>query len=102
MQRQMTTSIPFAGCFTDADDVRLAFIGIADDSQSSFLEGAAKAPPVIRSAYDGNAFNATTESGVDLSASVNDRGDLRPGKSWEQRAAWYRKRLEEVWRSART
>lgn len=90
----MPKMIPFAGCFTDDDSVSdLVFLGIADDTQSSYLHGCAKAPDVIRSAYDGSCFNATTESGVDLEESVSDLGDSYPADDWEHSARNYRERL---------
>jgi agmatinase len=79
-------TIPFAGCFTSnsalEQDPRLAFIGLPDDSQSSFLQGAAAAPQAIRDAFDGRCYNSTTESGVDLAGAVKDLGNVRPGPDW--------------------
>jgi len=98
----MTKPIPFAGCFTDEDDgSELVFLGLADDTQSSFLRGCADAPEAIRRAYDGNCFNATTESGVDLEASVCDLGDSQPGVDWESSAHTYRARLEALFAAGR-
>lgn len=85
----MSAVIPFAGCFAAAGPTPWAFLGIADDTQSSFLRGSADAPDCIRRAYDGRCFNATTESGVDLTRSVTDRGDLKPRSDWPTSAADY-------------
>jgi len=86
--------IPFAGCFADTDEargrVRLVFVGLPDDSQSSFRRGCARAPERIRLAYDGNCYNASTEAGVDLSGAVADLGDLASGDSWEATTRRYR------------
>jgi agmatinase len=94
----MQEPIPFAGLFAKQPGARTpwAFVGIADDSQSSFLRGPADAPDCIRRAYDGRCYNATTESGIDLSSSVTDLGDLKPRRTWEQSAAAYRARIEEI------
>lgn len=85
--------IPFAGCFTTEakkqDANRLVFVGLPDDSQSSFRRGSAKAPQRIRWAYDGNCYNSTTESGVDLVGAVTDLGDLPSKSSWELTARSY-------------
>ncbi|HXV63809.1 MAG TPA: arginase family protein [Vicinamibacteria bacterium] len=78
------------------------FLGIADDTQSSFLRGAAAAPDAIRRAYDGRCFNATTESGIDLSARVVDDGNLRPGDSWPASAREYERRVKEILQSGDT
>ena len=90
------TFIPFAGCLsTNAPtETRLAFIGIPDDSQSSYRWGCSRAPSLIRSAYDGRCFNATTESGVDLTESVLDLGDLEPRDTWDSSAHLYRETVE--------
>ncbi len=100
----MQEPIPFAGLFTKRSDARTpwAFLGIADDSQSSFLRGPAEAPECIRRAYDGRCYNATTESGVDLSSSVTDLGDLKPRRAWEASAREYRARIEEILREGFT
>lgn len=92
----MTTTapiIPFAGCFTrdpqKQNEARLVFVGLPDASQSSFHRGSAAAPQRIRSAYDGNCYNSTTESGIDLADTVADLGDLPSKSSWELTARSY-------------
>jgi agmatinase len=94
----MQEPVPFAGLFPKRKDARTpwVFLGICDDTQSSFLRGAAEAPERIRRAYDGRCYNATTESGVDLEASVADLGDLKPRSSWEASAREYRGRVAEI------
>ena len=94
----MQELIPFAGLFTKKTDARppWVFLGICDDTQSSFLHGPADAPDCIRRGYDGRCFNATTESGVDLASSVTDLGDLKPRSTWEASAREYRARVEEI------
>jgi agmatinase len=94
----MQEPIPFAGLFTKRPEARTpwAFVGIGDDSQSSFLRGPADAPDCIRRAYDGRCYNATTESGVDLTSAVTDVGDLKPRRTWGESAASYRARIEEI------
>jgi len=53
-------------------------LGIPFDANSSWLRGAAGAPPIIRVAFGSYASNSTTETGVDLSAddAYCDAGDL--------------------------
>ena len=53
-------------------------LGIPLDHNSSFLRGPAQAPPLIRAAFHSDAWNKTTETRVDLSASgiFEDAGDL--------------------------
>ncbi|MFQ5709998.1 MAG: agmatinase [bacterium] len=88
------SSQPFAGCFASDENTRvslpLVFVGLPDDSQSSFRRGSAKAPARIRAAYDGYCYNATTEAGVDLQGKVADFGDMLSEESWQQTAASYR------------
>ena len=50
-------------------------IGIPYDASSSFLRGAAAAPPLIRAALRSPAGNSYTENGADLST-LADAGDL--------------------------
>jgi arginase len=58
---------------------RVALLGICYDGSSSFLRGAAAAPPVIRQALWSEAGNPWTELGIDLSAAaLDDEGDLVP------------------------
>ncbi len=81
-------AIPFAGCF--GADARAAgfrgpvFVGLPDDSQSSYLTGSAGAPEVIRAAYDGRCYNSTSESGVDLAGKVADFGDISAEDCFEK------------------
>ena len=59
---------------------RLAVIGFCYDENSSFMKGAADAPPQIRAALRSEAWNLTSESGVDLGAENTffDAGDIEP------------------------
>jgi agmatinase len=56
----------------------IALLGIPHDSNSSFLRGAAAAPPNIRRELWSEANNSWTESGIDLSlpGCLRDQGDL--------------------------
>jgi arginase len=58
---------------------RLALIGIPFDDYSSFLKGAAKAPPLIREALYSFATNLWTETGIDLGQpdTFFEAGDLK-------------------------
>ncbi|HEY7700539.1 MAG TPA: arginase family protein, partial [Vicinamibacteria bacterium] len=99
----MQEPVPFAGLFSKTDArTPWVFLGICDDTQSSFLHGPADAPECIRRAYDGRCYNATTESGVDLASSVKDLGDLKPRSTWEASAREYRARVEEIVREGET
>jgi agmatinase len=84
----------FAGCFAQTDEeksaARIVFAGLADDSQSSFRRGSARAPQCIREAYTAASFNSTSESGVDLSRAVLDAADIAPRNSWEETSAAFR------------
>jgi arginase len=53
-------------------------LGIPLDHNSSFLRGAAQAPPLIREAFHSDAWNKTTETRVDLDTPgiFEDAGDL--------------------------
>jgi arginase family enzyme len=61
-----------------AHDHRLALIGFPYDASSSFMKGAAEAPPRIRAAFRSEASNLWSESGVDLGADgiLHDLGDV--------------------------
>jgi agmatinase len=93
-------SIPFAGCFGvvggSTDHPGPVFVGLPDDSQSSYLKGSAGAPEVIRKAYDGHCYNATSESGVDLEGKVEDFGDISSRDCFEKTYREYRRVSESV------
>jgi len=56
---------------------RPALLGIPFDANSSYLRGAATAPPLIREAFHADSSNSSTESGIELdSQSVLDAGNL--------------------------
>src|SRR6266536_3442491 len=59
---------------------KLALIGFRYDENSSFTKGAADAPPQIRAALRSEAWNLTSESGVDLGTENTffDAGDIEP------------------------
>ncbi len=64
-----------------SDRQKLALVGIPDDANSTFLRGAAEAPPKIRAQLFSDAFNMWTETGVDLGEDVLlDAGDLDLGE----------------------
>jgi len=70
--------------------LRPTLIGLPYDAGSSFLRGAAQAPPLIRSALVSPASNAWSEAGADTGApgSLEDAGDLAlPPAPAEARAA---------------
>jgi len=53
-------------------------LGIPFDANSSYLRGAADAPPLISEAFHCDSSNSSTENGIELSAeSVLDAGDLK-------------------------
>jgi arginase len=60
---------------------QLALVGFCADENSSFLRGAAQAPPLIRAALFSDASNLWSETGVDLGADglIVDAGDVSPG-----------------------
>jgi len=59
---------------------KLALIGFRYDENSSFMKGAADAPPQIRAAFRSDASNLFSESGVDLGTEglFFDAGDIEP------------------------
>ncbi len=71
----------------NAEQKRLAIIGFRFDENSSFLKGAAEAPPLIRAAFYSDASNMWSESGLDLGAeSVFFAGDIEPSTDEEMNA----------------
>ncbi len=67
----------------------IALLGLPWDRHSSFLRGAAQAPPVIRERLFDGAANLCTEAGADLSALLPaaDLGDLDLPESVDEMAA---------------
>lgn len=63
-----------------AQPTRLALVGFRYDENSSFMKGAADAPPQIRAAFRSDASNLWSESGVDLGVDGTffDAGDVAP------------------------
>jgi len=96
---------PFAGCFATDDaareSARIVFAGLPDDSQSSYRRGTARAPERIRTAYNGECYNSTTELGVELAGRVADVGDVAPGATWEETSRRLREFAEEIFRSGK-
>ena len=64
---------------------KVAIIGFRFDQNSSFLRGAAEAPPLIRAALRSDAANMWSESGLDLGAEsvLFDAGDIEPSENEE-------------------
>src|SRR5271169_3835785 len=61
----------------DMPNLKPTLLGIPFDANSSYLRGAADAPPLIREAFRCDSSNSSTESGIELGAeSVLDAGDL--------------------------
>ena len=58
--------------------------GICYDDKSSFMRGAAGAPPLIRERLWSSAYNYYSESGVEIQPSIiNDRGDFNIDTYWD-------------------
>ncbi len=56
-----------------------ALIGVPWDENSSFIHGAAEAPPLIRAALFSESANLWSESGIDFGAApIFDAGDVEP------------------------
>jgi arginase len=55
---------------------RIGLLGIPNDENSSFLRGAAGAPPLIRGELFSDAYSSWSETGVDLGGRFVDHGDL--------------------------
>jgi agmatinase len=83
----------FAGCLASSPEAqracRMVLAGLPDDSNSSYRRGAAEAPARVRAVYSAEAYNSTSESGVELAGRVLDAGDLRPRATWAQTARHY-------------
>ena len=59
---------------------RLALVGFRWDENSSFLRGAAEAPPLIRGAFASESSNRWSENGIELTRETFlDAGDFGPG-----------------------
>ncbi len=66
---------------------RLALLGVPWDGDSSYLRGAAGAPPLIRAAYACDSSNFWAESGVEIRPEAFfDAGDLTVGTGAETRS----------------
>src|SRR5438105_582477 len=63
---------------TSGGQTRVRLIGLPTDSHSSFLRGAAAAPPAIRAALHSDHANMATECGLEIGQdlSLEDFGDL--------------------------
>ena len=66
--------------------MRVTLLGIPHDGHSSFLRGAAGAPPEIRRALHSPSSNLSTESGLDLGGEPRfaDAGDLPDGVPFDR------------------
>lgn len=95
---------PLAGCLTteEGEDLRAVFAGIGDDRKSSYRAGAAGGPEAIRRFYNGDCYNSTSDSGVDLEKKVLDLGDLGPESDWDTDAIGYGERLGVHFAQGRT
>ena len=51
-------------------------IGVPYDASSSFLEGAADAPPLVRQALWSPAGNSWSELGINIETQLDDAGDV--------------------------
>lgn len=90
--------LPLGGLLsTDSDPtLPLAFAALPCDQSSSIRRGSREGPGRIRLAYDGRVYNATTETGIDLSGAVSDLGSWEPEETWEATRATYAAKAAEV------
>src|SRR5207237_4808174 len=64
--RAISSPSPYASGMARETSATPTLIGLPYDASSSFLRGAAAAPPVIRQALHSPAGNPWTETGVDI------------------------------------
>lgn len=105
MAGRESTGIPFAGCFGAGpamEAARIVFVGLPDDSKSTFLRGPAEGPDRIRSAYDGRCYNPACESGADLEGRVADLGDIPSGDTWAETRVGYANCVRQLLSEGRT
>ena len=59
--------------------LQVSLLGIPHDDNSSFMKGAAEAPPLIRQKLYSDAYTEFSESGIDVGSAgrIHDRGDIR-------------------------
>jgi arginase len=71
------------GVDVNAAGYRVGLVGFRFDENSSFIRGAADAPPLIREALFSDASNLWSETGVDLGQKgiISDTGDVGPFES---------------------
>jgi len=64
---------------------RVSLLGIPHDENSSYLRGAAEAPPLIRRELFSDAYSVWSETGIDLGGRFKDCGDVQfdDGDPWE-------------------
>ncbi|HEY1891356.1 MAG TPA: arginase family protein [Steroidobacteraceae bacterium] len=57
---------------------KVSLLGIPHDDNSSFMRGAAEAPPLIRRQLRSDTYTEFSESGIDVSTAgrIDDRGDI--------------------------
>lgn len=78
MPQPSATSPPFAQRVAELPEGHVAVVGLPWDEQSSFMRGAALAPPRIREVLHDGSANLCTEHGADLgtTAGWTDVGDV--------------------------
>src|SRR2546421_6852877 len=81
--RAISSPSPYASGMPRENSATPTLIGLPYDASSSFLRGAAAAPPVIRQALHSPAGNFWTETGVDIggAGALADMGDVPLGGS---------------------
>lgn len=73
---------------TSDPDRIVTLLGVPFDAASSFLRGASAAPAAIRDALASPAGNMWAEDFTDLTARLEDAGDVRPAGHEPDAAAW--------------
>src|SRR5215467_6151607 len=72
----------------NSPNCRIGLIGLPFDSNSSFMRGAAHAPPLIRESFYSEAANLWSELGIDLGEphTFFDAGDLNTSEELDEAA----------------
>ncbi|HXD30666.1 MAG TPA: agmatinase [Pyrinomonadaceae bacterium] len=68
--------MPYARDMNRTNNARIAIIGLPFDINSSYLRGAAEAPPKIREALFSDAYHWWSEGGLNLESYVHVAGDV--------------------------
>jgi arginase len=96
LAQALSQALPLS-TLSPARTVGIGLLGVCEDRNSSYMQGPASAPPIIRQTLHNDSSNSYSELGIDVLSSIKDYGNIQaPQPDWRSIYSQAKPLLEQV------